>query len=370
MPLKLTSINELDIPQRKVIEHKPFMDNIHVTGPPGSGKTIVAVLRAQMLVSGGFTNLLFLTYNHSVVSFVQAMFKEMNLSSNVTVNNKDAFFRKLGSESGHSFAGYDPYEEKYARLMHHLQSRRLHTSHQIVILDEVQDFLPEEIEILKSISEKIIAVGDYDQKISNVDDNSNCFYQFPKFSLGTIYRYGTTIAKMAQKFATTHYNLEGMVTKSSSTAPYRIICSSNGEAVDSVARIIQNRKYADTTMGIISPTKDNLKNLKQLLRYKGISVFYPEKDNKEYRDHNFDLKIPVLLTADSAKGTEFDCIILYGFNEGSIFKQRKERLFVSLTRANNELYLIQESNTISELKNSSLFFTMTESNVETSVTDF
>lgn len=371
MPIKLTSVNDLDAPQKRVIKHEPLNDNIHVTGPPGSGKTNVAVLRAQMLIQQGYTNLLFLTYNHSVVSFVQTMFKLMGLSTNVQVTNKDAFLIDLAKSAGHYFRSNNgPYWDQYSEVLRFLKSRNLVRNRQLIILDEAQDFYPDEIEILKAISEKMIAVGDYDQKISNIRDNRDSFREFQPFSLGTIYRYGTAIANMAQQFATTHNNLASIVTRRGNSTPYRVVCNSQSEAVNSIARIIQNRKYADTTMAIISPVRDKLKSLKQSLQLKMVDVFFPAS-NKEYRQHNFDLKTPVLLTPDSSKGTEYDSVILYGFEEGgSMYYQRRERLFVSITRTCNELYLIQEPATIPELKNNNQFVTMTDTPADSTITDF
>ena len=69
MAIKAPTITDLDNSQKAVVTHKPFDAPMFVEGPPGSGKTHVAILRLQALLNNGYTNVLFILYNHSMYGY-------------------------------------------------------------------------------------------------------------------------------------------------------------------------------------------------------------------------------------------------------------------------------------------------------------
>lgn len=104
MPIKLVTINDLDSTQREVVEMQPFNSPMFVSGPPGSGKTSVAILRTRMLIDNGVTNILFLLYNHSLYGYLKKIFTKMNIRQNVNIETKDIFFWHLSYKVGLSIS--------------------------------------------------------------------------------------------------------------------------------------------------------------------------------------------------------------------------------------------------------------------------
>lgn len=352
MPLSVPSINDLDTSQRKVVEHTPYDAAIVVTGPPGSGKTSIAVLRSQVLLSNGFTNMLVILYNHSMYGFLRTIFSRMNLINNLRIETKDSYFWTLAYRLGlNLFNTYDSYEVKYRKVLDYLLERPINTSYSVIMIDESQDFSQKEIQILRKMSKNIIAVGDYDQSIYSTDLSPVVFAGINSYRLETIYRFGKIIAKIAQPFAQSYNSLEDMVVTTSNTQAYRVECRDN--ATEKISQILSNKLNADTTTAIISPFKEKLVKLKSALASYGHSTFYADL-NKELRNYNFDSRTPLLISSFSAKGMEFDCVILYGFDgeriKSSMGDKINELLFVSITRTSNELYIIDEPSTIDKLK--------------------
>ncbi len=351
MPLKVPTITDLDSSQRKVVEHMPYNDPMFVNGPPGSGKTHLAILRLQVLLNEGYTNVLFLLYNHSMYGFLKSIFNKMGMRTNVNIETKDFFFTQLARGGGYSFSNesrdFKDYALNYSRRLSFILGQSDLPRFPIIVIDECQDFSDEEITILRRLSDKILAVGDIDQTVYK-NAVSPFFRSLPTKKLETIYRYGKKVARIAQPFSKSGEKLEDKVSVTNDTDVYRVKATDNRDAIDKIARILDAKKSTDMTIGILGLTKNSLSNLQSELdrrRHRCSLV----QDNNGMRDYDFDTKTPILITPFSAKGMEFDCVILYGYDrllDLSWYQPlQKELIYVSLTRTCNELYLIQEPGT-------------------------
>jgi|GEM_PF-1080084 len=355
MPIKAPTITDLDDSQRAVVKHIPYDDSMFVNGPPGSGKTHVAILRLNVLLNNGYTNVLFLLYNHSMYGFLRSVFNKMNLKTSVDINTKDIFFTKVARSKGYSLSGESgcDYETSYSQRISYLLKKSDFDRYDIIVIDECQDFSDDEISILRKMTPKIIAVGDLDQKVySNAP--SSYFRTIDNKKLSTIYRYGKKIARIAQAFSDSGNNLENQVSITNDTDVYRVRANNDQDGVDKICRILEAKKSTDMTVGIFTLSVSKLKTLKMALQSRGQSCFYAE-NNMGMRDYNFDTSEPILITPFSAKGMEFDCVILYGYDSlldwGFYKDKQKQIIYVSLTRTSNELYLIDQPGTHPLLRN-------------------
>lgn len=355
MPVRLPSITDLDNSQKAVVQRTPYDEPMFVNGPPGSGKTHVSILRLNVMLQNGFTNVLFLLYNHSMYGFLRTIFRKMNIVNNIEIDTKDLFFTTLARINGYSFSsedkGFHPdaYLKAYNQRLQFVENIPSYSlpNYSAIIIDECQDFMEKEMMLLQRLSDKIIAVGDFEQTIYQ-NRPPSILRTLPSQKLNTIYRYGKNVASLAQNFASESKNLSQNVTSLDKTDVFKV--KTNGsDAIDKLERILNAKKNTDLTVAIISYTKKQLSDLQTVLKYKGINAFYCEA-NKNMRDYDFDKNDPILITPFSAKGMEFDCVILYGFN--GIIKNNdswRELVYVSVTRTCRELYLIEEPSTIKEL---------------------
>lgn len=358
MPIKIVQIGDLDSSQKDVVMSRPYDSPMFVSGPPGSGKTSVAILRAKVLLDNGYSNSLFLLYNHSLYGYLSTVFKKMNLSNSVNIQTKDKFFWNMGRANGiMPPENCNSYESKYRYITDNLiklaKNGELSQKFDLVFMDESQDFLPNEIEIIKQISNKIVSMADVDQTIYQSDDSVAPFFNSftTKKKLSTIYRFGREIAEIAEAFCVSGKNLSNMVTKVGSTPAYKVNVSSNVEAVDKIVQIIKNKSFADGTMAILSPKVDGLQRLSLELKNRGEDCFF-SRSNSDLRNYDFDGKKPLLLTAHSSKGLEFDTVIMYDYTQSNLtwMEEIYQIIYLSLTRTCGELYIIVDQYTYQPIK--------------------
>lgn len=376
MPVRLPAVNDLDGTQRKVVHHTPYNDAMFVSGPPGSGKTHIAILRLNVLIQNGYTNVLFLLYNHSMFGFLSTIFNKMGIRNNITIDTKDIFFKRLAESQGYRGwnNGYD-YEEKYSNALSYIEN--LSTSslpkNDLIIVDECQDFSSREYRILERMSPKILAVGDFEQAVFTFEGKS-FMSKLPSYQLGTIYRYGQKVASIAEHFSDSY--LQTKVTNDDKTDVYKVRVNGQSDSIDKLKRLIDAKKMTDMSIAILSLTNKQLKTVSDELSSRGVDNFYCG-NNIDMRNYNFDSNVPVLITPFSAKGMEFDCVILYGYSDywlgsrGFFGDKAREIIYVSLTRTCKELYLIQENSTYSKLSNLSEWVTIDPSTSKsTKIFDF
>lgn len=352
MPIRLVTINDLDSTQREVVEMRPFNHSMFVSGPPGSGKTSVAILRTRMLLDNGVSNVLFLLYNHSLYGYLKKIFTKMNIRQNVNIETKDIFFWNLHRRLGYRFPeGFD-YEDRYAQILQNidLADEDDLPKYTLLVLDESQDFSRMELQLLRKMSDKLVVLADFDQQVYGKTIDASCFSDLPHRELKTIYRFGKEIAHIAQQFSLSSMNLERKVTKTGNTPAYRVVTDTRNE-LDVVYQIIKNKTIADGTMAILAPRRTQLQQLSQKLHAKHIDHYFAETNNKALRDYDYDSKRPLLITAHSAKGMEFDTVVMYQYNEADMFGDRDQLIYLSLTRTCGELYVIQTENLCRSLKN-------------------
>jgi DNA helicase IV len=350
---KVPTITDLDRVQRAVVEYRPYDAPMFVNGPPGSGKTHIAILRLQVLLNNGYTNVLFLLYNHSMYGFLKSIFKSMGLSTNIKIETKDDYLTQLAKRMGHYSGWSDDYSAAYNARLQHILDNSVPERYSVIVIDECQDFSEKEIRVLRKMSDKIIAVGDLDQKVYETVPSSY-FGQLESRKLETIYRFGKKVARIAQPFSRSGERLESKVSTLNDTDVFRVRATTEIDAVLKISRIVKAKQFTNQTIAILSPTNQQLKEVHNILSNQKIICFIAER-NTAFRDYNFGSGVPVLITPFSAKGMEFDVVILLGYNEilnfGGMSLKKKELLYVSLTRTSDELYLIDQPDTVSELKN-------------------
>lgn len=353
MAIKTPTITDLDSTQRDVVMYQPYDAPMFVNGPPGSGKTHVAILRLQVLLNNGFSNVLFLLYNHSMYGFLRTVFDKMGIRTNIDINTKDIFLLHLAWGSGY-FDRSSIYETMYGGALDFLLNNQPNLMYDVIVIDECQDFNDKELTIFSKMSSKIIAVGDTDQTVY-MTSTSPFFKTLPSRKLKTIYRFGRKIAQLAQGFSKSSESLVEKVSVNTNTDAYRVTAENDFDAFEKIARIIKAKRHTNQTIAVLTLTGKLINSLHSGLQHQGINTF-KAINNNSFRNYNFDSNTPLLITPFSAKGMEFDVVILYGYssellNWREFAPKRDSIIYVSLTRTSDELYLISQNDTHSSLRN-------------------
>jgi len=353
----LIPFNQLSEQQKSVIKNisREQQGNIFVEGPPGSGKTLISLYTLKDIISETNIKPLLLMYNHSLYGYLKVAITDIGIADNITIATKDQYFWNLARGLAIIPDNSGSYNDKYDFLLRMLNQANLIKTFDVALIDEVQDLNELEWAIIKKISQRTISLGDFDQGIYETGLNYEMLRNQGVYArLTAIFRFHKNIAKLAQIFSRKKENLEDKVTKDSRTQPLVYDVSTSGE-FDKIIEIIKGVQQNRKTIGVISPDRNKLAQLANHIKSKNIPNFY-FTDNKLLRAHDFNDITPLLITSFSAKGLEFENVILFGFDNDSsmISKLKRENrlndvIYVSITRTNTNLFIVRTPNTIKEI---------------------
>lgn len=358
----LIPYNRLSEEQKGIVRRiSREQQNLFVEGPPGSGKTLISLYTLRDMVEEGTVRPLLLMYNHSLFGYLRTAMRELEISDNITIATKDKFFWDLAYQNNIDRDQGSSYEEKYDYLLSKLLQNNLNRIYDVTVVDEVQDLSSKEWLLIKRLSRRITSLGDFNQGIYETKlTQKDIVGQGLMERLTKIFRFHKNIAKIAALFSRTNDDLEAKVTKLSQSQP-QLIQVDKSQELNKIKEILNSLKNMRQRIGVICPDRDLLNELSNFLSSQSIDFNYYPK-NKDLRDHDFRSTVPLLISSYSAKGLEFEHVILFGFNNSSsmVIKLRKENrlkdvLYVSITRTNANLYIIKTPDTISEISNINMF---------------
>jgi len=328
--------------------------NLFIEGPPGSGKTLISLYTIKDMVESKVSSPLVMIYNHSLYGYLQSSFKELGLIDNITIATKDKFFWDLARQNGVNIPkDITDYKKKYDALLTGLLAVNLSKKWDIAIVDEVQDMQKKEWILVTKLAGKITSMGDFNQGIYESDLVKNDITAISQFEqLFDIFRFHKNIAKIAEFFTKKKDGLEIKVKKIEQKQVKLVDVNNFYEEINEIVNIISSVKGQRNRLGIISPNKTKLKELHSTLQSKSIkSTFFLK--NTDFRDYDFTSNDPLLITSYSAKGLEFENVIVFGFDNSVtdyLEETLDELIYVSLTRSNSGLYIVRTPETVQKIK--------------------
>ncbi|MEC5167241.1 DNA helicase IV [Flavobacterium sp. PL11] len=332
--------------------------NLFVEGPPGSGKTLISLYTLRDIVKESNVKPLLMMYNHSLFGYLSSALRELGVQDNITIVTKDKFFWDKAKEFGITPPDYKAsYSVKYNFLLTGLNNVSINKEFDVTIVDEIQDLMPEEWELIKRMSKRVLTLGDFNQGVYKTALTRDSIKSYGVFeSLSVIFRFHKNIAKLAKLFSKNNEDLVAKVSKDSQTQPQLFDITAPGSEFGKIAEILKEIKVYRKRIGVISPDNEKLKALAQYLNNANVDHdFYIA--NSDLRTHDFNSTTPLLISSFSAKGLEFEHVILFGFDNDSMVMSRlsnegklKDVIYVSITRTNSNLYIIRTKDTVKELK--------------------
>lgn len=314
----------LDPYERKIL-NKRADDSYVVTGCAGSGKSLIALLKAKDLQDKGKSYLIIM-YNKALSQYMHVAVTELELKErNIRTFGKCFSWNKddNGSPVRDSWiAGHFDY----------------------IIVDEAQDFSGEALDEIKSHCTKILFFGDtaqslystfsFDGKptISIKDISSR--YALNTENLIINHRMPKTIARLAQCLNHEDDVLEERCANDGVTKPFIIQYNDFDKQLDSIAKIIKNKNLED--VGIFAFYKDDVQKIGEGLSARGLSpeIYLGDKDMRlDFTSNN-----PKVMTYKSSKGLQFETVFIVGCGQNIGVSQSKS-LYVAMTRSFQDLYI-------------------------------
>lgn len=313
--------SELDDDQIQVLM-ATLDKSIVVKGCAGSGKSVLALIKAQRVQKEKTTN-------YSIIVFTKALCRYMRVGKD-TLGLKNDFFYYWD-----------------------WKNRKGKPSADYLIVDEIQDFSKEEIGQFIDASKKcFFFFGDTAQSIYGgikttcpVEDIRDLVPKERKpkeFELYRNYRLPIPVARIVQYVGVDLPPYVESTYKSKETAiPFFIKYKSVEEQLAAIKRLIERDTLSD--VAILLPHNDMVKQASLFLNKIGLNHELKSEDKASWRKRidtlNFQTTNPKVMTYHSAKGLQFETVFLPSILDAYSDDDRKS-LYVAMTRTYRYLYIM------------------------------
>jgi superfamily I DNA/RNA helicase len=216
-----------------------------------------------------------------------------------------------------------------------------------ILLDEAQDYWPEEIELFLRIGKVIFAVADSRQKIYPGDDPLAFLAQKlgPPHTLRYHYRNGRDVCRVADALAKdrkAHEPLKDTSNYDENARPSRVQVFRKSTLAEQGAEIVkqlelQLKAYPGEILGVVAPRHEELTVVWDHIANAALpaKAVY-QRSSDEPVEFDSDMRICVC-TLHSAKGIEFRALHVAGCEFLSHFPHQRNMAFTAVTRAKTSL---------------------------------
>jgi len=356
----MVPLEELSLSQLAAVE-LPARGRYLITGPPGSGKTLIAVHRAANLMRttgaiGDGEPCLFL-FTNVLKDYVASGLESLGLSrENVTTFDAWClrYLRANCTPFGEGFP--EAYSVADRRRLVHTYRRGEHWLYRFAIVDEGQDLSPEAYEILNSMAEHITVFADpmqqlYGEGMDRWSIRSALRMCHEPIRLPDGFRNSPAVSALAARFiedeaASWSYPSRAMGNLYDSEKSVLFTAQSHRAEMERLAVVVSKRLAMGQRVGILVPQNDQVVEVANALRLRDVPVEAAQAPSRRLHglpQADFTGSRPIVVTYHSAKGLTFDSVCLPRLSDQSFYRfqgsLRLRVLFTGITRATRHVYL-------------------------------
>lgn len=159
--------------EQKSIIALPLNGSHLIVGPPGSGKTNLLLLRANYMTLAGQPNIVVVVFTRTLREFIATGGHQYDFPLSKVMTSR-SWALDLLHQYDVAVNLPDEYEGQRQVLVESVATliakRKLKGIYDGVLLDEAQDYLPEEVAIFRRLGKILFAVADSRQKIYSSED--------------------------------------------------------------------------------------------------------------------------------------------------------------------------------------------------------
>jgi DNA helicase IV len=353
MSLRLPRWESLSQDEQVPIINLPLDEDLWVTGGPGTGKTAMAIHRAyQVLQAAPGTSVVLMIYNRSLKLYVRQALKETAVKAIATTWHS-WLYRRYHATHRQDVPETGPYTPNWEivtpQMVEHFERQGPAIDH--LVLDEAQDLPTGLLKILRRAAKVISVFSDPNQRIhAAATDHDGIGRELRvatrRYRLTRNYRNSREIAAVAEPFRSGPANEAPTPPTRSGPRPEAVEADDVEQALDHIALHANN--HPEKHVGVLVPDYELHQAVKQILRpkLKGASLQIYRNDDKRFTFETCGIK---LLTYDTAKGLEFDTVILPLLGAEQRIEDpdaaTRNRLYVACSRAREELIFLHTPQT-------------------------
>ena len=329
-----TDTNLTQIQRRAINSTKP----IFLSGVPGTGKTVVSIKRLQIAAGLEKKGIIF-TYGKLLKKTIEEKLKN---NPKMPVSNIHKWMWDVQGKGQKRYLDVMINDDNIQNTVNILKSNGI--KYDEILVDEGQDLSLNTYKLLKELTQNLSISADNAQQINNQEEATNeeeIISEFPtltQFELDEIFRSAYELYKFAIQFvpynarANNERLLERLKKKNSGadkpfvwleddlTSMYETIRDIIDEnPMDNIGILFEKTLHVDEVTKILAEDYE-------VSKYHNQEVIPSELNNV------------ILTTFKSAKGIEFDYVIIPYFSSGA--RNLPEDYYVGVTRAKNQVHII------------------------------
>lgn len=339
MAIKIPTLKELTDSQIE-IQDLPINGRYLITGGPGSGKTCIAVRRTELIKKDNpDAKILTILFTNALNDFFGDGIRSLEINSNVVVWAK----WQVGLLK---HVKLWPYERnapvpslEWATLSDKILSLKLKQAYDHLIIDEAQDFSESDLKVMNLIAKNITVFADPDQKLRDRGvenrstiksilgiDDEDCYH------LAENHRNTKEIIRAASSLAQIHLDVNIDDVQNTGQKPKLFNHVNDEEEIAFINRVLKSNPEKD--IGILHLNRSTLKLLYDKIENGNVQLLRVDT-------FDFNANSPKLCTLNSAKGLEFDIVIMPQMDKESYWVKpiNLKRIYVGMTRAKSELIM-------------------------------
>lgn len=344
--------DELDEDQQAIMELSSE-GSYAISGPPGSGKTNLLLMRAAYLSSLS-QNIAILVMNRTLVEFIKTGAGGYGFSSDAIMTSRQ-FIAQLAAEQGVILnpdfdweEGREEAKNALAQIVH-AKGRPIYDA---ILIDEAQDHTEEELSLFRRLAHDLFLSADARQliyKIGSKGDQFDAIVDEQKL-LRYHYRSAPEICDLADAIGdcfSAPYVRIAPTSRYPASSPKGEITVKQA-SVEEQGRLIaerlhlQLRAFRGELIGVITPNRNEAKLIAEILAENGLADLLTIQVGQAYMQMRSERPICVS-TVHGAKGLEFRAVHFAAAETVKSHGQSQKRLaFTAVTRAKTALAIYHD----------------------------
>lgn len=346
--------SELDEDQEKIMD-LPADGSFAVSGPPGSGKTNILLMRAAYLHKSS-KNIVVLVMNRTLSQFIKTGASEYGIPPENIMTSRQ-LIAQLASEAGTPLTkglDWDAGRAEALNILQNIGNKKSTKIYDTILMDEAQDHSDAELTCWKSITRDIYLSADSRQLIYEGGSKDDSFSQLvdKSFVLKYHYRSALEICDLADKIGDsfslpyTRIAPTSRYPDSSPKSEISVVQAPIQEQAEMIAEKVERqlRAYRGELIGIFCPNKKEIQFIAEYLSSTPIAdKLTIQLGDDGYLEMNPDRPI-CLSTLHGAKGLEFRAVHFAAADTVKVHRAQQKRLaFTGVTRAKTSLSIYHEN---------------------------
>lgn len=342
--------------EQKTVVTLPVGESQLILGPPGSGKTNLLLLRASYLTLRGLPNVALVVFNRGLKEFITAGSQSYDFGTDRIMTSMRfirSFIRDRGKNpDDYNYAEFTDTRKALAEAAHECcEVGQISGYYDSILLDEAQDYTPDEVKLFLRLGNSLMAVADSEQRIYLGDDPIPTLRSLMPVVVELRYHYrnGQKICEAADRLLShspDHVPLVEFMNYDEAAAPSLIVpvSSLNLEAQIKAAVNLLKRQlqvYRSGLLGVVCTLLPHAEAMMKALHAEGLmDIVAAEISSTGYAPIKDSTRICVCITK-GVKGFEFEAMHVIGSEDFTRSAQSLSRnsAYTLLTRAKTVVHL-------------------------------